>query len=201
MIFALLSTPTCVFIPKYHGLPFFVWCISGSRFCSRFLVEVGACRMVASTIVPVVIRTPLGLQVQVHRPQDLFPPWCSSSKCRNLHTVVSPVRSGLTVIRCKCGFGISASRCRATNALPLRMHCRFAIAPDSIAVIACSAGRFGSSFWFCFSIAGQVHGTSPGWVPVGLRSLAEIEPWQKPRLTLFRAWFHAMIVRRGAVFA
>jgi hypothetical protein len=28
--------------------------------------------MVASTIVPVVIR-PLGLQVQVHRPQDLFP--------------------------------------------------------------------------------------------------------------------------------
>src|SRR5437016_8685617 len=58
MIFVLLSTPTCAFIPKYHCLPFFVWCISGSRCCSRFLVEVGACRMVASTIVPVVIRTP-----------------------------------------------------------------------------------------------------------------------------------------------
>jgi hypothetical protein len=29
--------------------------------------------MVASTIVPAVIRTPRGLQVQVHRRQDLFP--------------------------------------------------------------------------------------------------------------------------------
>jgi hypothetical protein len=54
-------------------------------------------------------------------------------------------------------------------------------------------------FGFCFSIAG--HGRSPGRVPVGLRTLAKIEPWQKPRLKLFRAWFHAMIVRRGAVFA
>src|SRR2546422_5036658 len=50
MIFVLLSTPTCAFIPKYHCLPFFVWCISGSRCCSRFLVEVGACRMAASTV-------------------------------------------------------------------------------------------------------------------------------------------------------
>src|SRR5437660_12507616 len=25
MIFVLLSTPTCAFIPKYHCLPFFVW--------------------------------------------------------------------------------------------------------------------------------------------------------------------------------
>src|SRR5438309_4795751 len=58
MIFVLLSTPTCAFIPKYHWLPFLVWCISGSRCCSRFLVDVGACRMVASTIVPVVMRTP-----------------------------------------------------------------------------------------------------------------------------------------------
>src|SRR5207253_2537556 len=66
MIFVLLSTPTCAFIPKYHCLPFFVWCISGSRCCSRFLVEVGACRMVASTIVPVVIRT-----LYSHRPPPL----------------------------------------------------------------------------------------------------------------------------------
>ena len=30
------STPMCAFIPKYHWLPFLVWCISGSRafFCS-----------------------------------------------------------------------------------------------------------------------------------------------------------------------
>src|SRR5439155_17733919 len=32
--------------------------LSEMHCCSRFLVEVGACRMVASTIVPVVIRTP-----------------------------------------------------------------------------------------------------------------------------------------------
>src|SRR2546425_8159850 len=72
MIFVLLSTPTCAFIPKYHCLPFFVWCISGSRCCSRFLVEVGACRMVASTMVPGRDPHPLRLQVQVHCPQDLF---------------------------------------------------------------------------------------------------------------------------------
>ena len=33
------SAPTCTFIPKYHWLPFFVWCISGSRAFARFLVE------------------------------------------------------------------------------------------------------------------------------------------------------------------
>ncbi len=42
MIFSLLSTPTCAFMPKYHCLPFLVWCISGSRCCSRFFVELGA---------------------------------------------------------------------------------------------------------------------------------------------------------------
>jgi len=31
------STPTWHFIPKRHSLPFFVWCISGSRFFSAFL--------------------------------------------------------------------------------------------------------------------------------------------------------------------
>ena len=42
MILVLLSTPTCAFIPKYQFFPFFAWCISGSRLCSRFLVEEGA---------------------------------------------------------------------------------------------------------------------------------------------------------------
>ena len=42
MILVLLSTPTCAFIPKYHCLPFLVWCISGSRLSSRFFVEEGA---------------------------------------------------------------------------------------------------------------------------------------------------------------
>jgi hypothetical protein len=47
------STPLCAFIPKYHWLPFLVWCISGSRCFSWFLVEDGAAIGVASTSVPV----------------------------------------------------------------------------------------------------------------------------------------------------
>ena len=35
-----------------------VRCISGSRFCSLFFVELGACTIVASTIVPVVSPSP-----------------------------------------------------------------------------------------------------------------------------------------------
>jgi hypothetical protein len=46
------STPICAFIPKCHWLPFFVWCISGSRLCCLFLVEACAAMIVASTIVP-----------------------------------------------------------------------------------------------------------------------------------------------------
>src|SRR5262245_5544194 len=37
-----VSTPKCAFMPKYHWLPFFVRCISGSRDYSAFLVEDGA---------------------------------------------------------------------------------------------------------------------------------------------------------------
>src|SRR3954465_6317950 len=39
-------------MPKYHWLPFFVWCISGSRCPVLFLVELGAAMIVASTIIP-----------------------------------------------------------------------------------------------------------------------------------------------------
>ena len=46
------STPMCAFIPKCHWLPFFVWCISGSRSPLSFLVELGAAMMVASTMEP-----------------------------------------------------------------------------------------------------------------------------------------------------
>ena len=42
----------CTFIPKCHSLPFFVWCISGSRSLARFFVDEGAAMMLASTIVP-----------------------------------------------------------------------------------------------------------------------------------------------------
>src|ERR1035441_5562469 len=46
------SAPMCAFMPKYHGLPLRVWCLSGSRFFSWFLVEGGAAIRVASTSVP-----------------------------------------------------------------------------------------------------------------------------------------------------
>ena len=34
-----MSTSKCSFIPKHHWLPFLVWCISGSRALSAFLIE------------------------------------------------------------------------------------------------------------------------------------------------------------------
>jgi len=52
------ATPKCAFMPKYHWLPFLVWCISGSRALSAFLVEDGALMIVASTIVPVATFSP-----------------------------------------------------------------------------------------------------------------------------------------------
>jgi hypothetical protein len=41
----------CALAPKNHWLPFFVWCISGSRTPVEFLAELGAWMMVASTMV------------------------------------------------------------------------------------------------------------------------------------------------------
>src|ERR1019366_9260767 len=46
------SAPMCAFIPKYHCWPLRVWCISGSRCFSLFLVEGGAAISVASAKVP-----------------------------------------------------------------------------------------------------------------------------------------------------
>src|ERR1700726_961340 len=45
--------------------------------------------MVASTIIPVVIRTPRACKCRFTAPRIFSPSLCSSSKCRNLHTVVS----------------------------------------------------------------------------------------------------------------
>jgi hypothetical protein len=50
----------CAFMPKCHWLPFFVWCISGSRSPVLFLVELGAAMSVASTTVPVFKQQSLG---------------------------------------------------------------------------------------------------------------------------------------------
>jgi hypothetical protein len=60
------------FIPKYYWLPFFVWCISGSRSPVLFFVELGAAISVASTTVPVFSSRPLPLQQVVDGGQDLI---------------------------------------------------------------------------------------------------------------------------------
>src|SRR5437660_6948685 len=66
MILVRLSMPRWAFMPKYHWLPFLVWCISGSRALSAFLVEDGALMIVASTIVPGRHLQSLGGQVPLH---------------------------------------------------------------------------------------------------------------------------------------
>jgi hypothetical protein len=53
----------CAFMPKYHWLPFLVWCISGSRSPLLFLVELGAAISVASTTVPLLSSRPLAASV------------------------------------------------------------------------------------------------------------------------------------------
>jgi hypothetical protein len=60
------SPPMCAFIPKCHGLPFLLECISASLALSLFLVEVGAGIRVASTTVPAFKSNPR---------------WTTSSKC------------------------------------------------------------------------------------------------------------------------
>lgn len=66
-----LSTPICTVMPWYYWLPFFVWCISGSRSCFSFLVELGAAMMMASLIVPCFITIPLALRFFPHRFENL----------------------------------------------------------------------------------------------------------------------------------
>lgn len=46
------------FIPKYHSLPFFVWCISESHLTFWFFVDLGTAIRLASTIVPSCIIRP-----------------------------------------------------------------------------------------------------------------------------------------------
>lgn len=82
-------TPMWHFTPNRHWVPFFVECISGSHFLSLFLVNLGASMMVAFTIVPPFTICPLATITPFNCFRNsLFSP-CSSSKCRNLHSVVS----------------------------------------------------------------------------------------------------------------
>src|SRR5690348_16293419 len=58
---------------KYHWLPFFVWCISGSRAFSAFLVEDGALMIVASTIVPVATFSPFAAKCRCTSSNSYWP--------------------------------------------------------------------------------------------------------------------------------
>ena len=67
-------------------------------YCCRYLLAAaavvcgrgrGAYRIVASTIVPVVMCTPRACRCRLTVPRIFSPSPCSSCKCRNLHTVVS----------------------------------------------------------------------------------------------------------------
>src|ERR1700760_1045742 len=75
-----LSPPKCAFIPKYHWFPFFVWCISGSRALSAFLVEDGASMIVASTLVPVDTFSPFAVKCRCTSSNSCWPRSCSSSR-------------------------------------------------------------------------------------------------------------------------
>lgn len=83
------STPMCAFIPKFHWLPFRVWCISGSRFPLAFLVDEGAWIMVASIMVPVAMRMLRPSRYRFTVSSIAPPRSCFSSRCRNCRMVVS----------------------------------------------------------------------------------------------------------------
>ena len=83
------STPMWHFIPNFHTFPFLVWYISGSRFFSAFLVELGAEIMVASTIVPPCMICPVASITRLIALKNTSPRWFSSSKWRNFRSVVA----------------------------------------------------------------------------------------------------------------
>ena len=59
------------FMPKCHWLPFFAWCISGSRSPLAFLVELGAAISVASTTVLARSVRPLSRSKSLTTPSSL----------------------------------------------------------------------------------------------------------------------------------
>jgi hypothetical protein len=75
----MMSVPICAFIPKYHWLPFLVWCMSGSRAFALFLVEDGAAMIVASTIVPRCINRPRSASIAATSSNGALLNSCSSA--------------------------------------------------------------------------------------------------------------------------
>ena len=84
-----LSTPICAFMPKCGSLPLLVWCISGSRSPSRYLVELGALMIRASMIVPVMTVKPRTARWALTVARICGPRSWASSRWRNLQLVVS----------------------------------------------------------------------------------------------------------------
>ena len=68
------STPICAIIPKYHGLPFIVWLISGSRLLALFLVNGEAAIKVASAVCPYVAWCKMGQSERQDAPKAPPPP-------------------------------------------------------------------------------------------------------------------------------
>src|SRR5206468_6855075 len=66
--------------PEIPLVALFVWCISGSRALSAFLVEDGALMIVASTIVPVATFSPFAAKCRCTLSNSCWPRSCSSSR-------------------------------------------------------------------------------------------------------------------------
>src|SRR5438445_3063457 len=89
MIFVLLSTPTCAFIPKY---PLFALLRLVHLRIALLLPVLGRSGCVQDGRVHDRARRdshPCACRCRFTCPRICSPSWCASSKCRNLHTVVS----------------------------------------------------------------------------------------------------------------
>ena len=86
------SAPIWAFIPKYHWLPFWLECNSGSHALSLFLVEVGAAIRVASTTVPVVNSKPRCVSRSLTTARICSDSLCFSRRWRNPRMVLSSGR-------------------------------------------------------------------------------------------------------------
>jgi hypothetical protein len=95
------------------GLPFLVWCMSGFRFPSLFLVEIGAEIQVASTIVPWHIVKPRAAKSVLTVSKICSPSPFYSSRLRKGRIVVSSgirsLISSMPVKRHMLGISIRAS--------------------------------------------------------------------------------------------
>lgn len=88
------STPMWAFNPKCQSLPFFDWCISGSRSPSRFMVEGGAAIKATSTLVSSRIVNPFPAQWPLISSNGLG--------CHRLHLPHLRPTDQSTVAQCAC---------------------------------------------------------------------------------------------------